>query len=164
MPSPIRYYLGIDPGKTGGLVCISRSGRIVTYEAMPLTEADIWKWFALLRTTGNIRGAFIEKVHSMPQQGVASSFTFGMGYGGLRMALVAAAIPFQEVNPQTWMKGLAIPPKKKTESKARSKNRLRGFAQQLFPGLGAWEWTKGEQLKVCDALLIAEFCRRTWDG
>jgi crossover junction endodeoxyribonuclease RuvC len=156
---PIRfakYYLGIDPGKSGGLCRLSESGEVAALSVMPDTELDTWQWFQGWGT----EFALIELVHSMPQQGVSSTFTFGKGYGGLRMALTAVGIPFETVTPQAWQKGLGITPKKKIESKAEFKARLRAFAQRLFPSLDLWGRTKGEQLSVCDALLIAEFNRR----
>jgi crossover junction endodeoxyribonuclease RuvC len=99
----------------------------------------------------------IEKVHSMPKQGVASSFKFGRGYGGLRMALIAAGIPFEEVTPQAWQKALAIPKRSKTETPVQWKNRLKALAQQLYPDIKV-------TLKLADALLIATYCQRKHTG
>lgn len=158
-----RIWLGIDPGQKGGLVALSNFG-VIEYEVMHSTEFDIWLWFED-RNHLNVT-ACIEKVHSMPKQGVASSFTFGVNYGNLRMALTAAGISFEEVLPRTWQKGLGIPPRKKTETRNQFKNRLRGVAQQLFPQLPIWKEprSKGRQLAICDALLIAEFCKRKDQG
>jgi hypothetical protein len=175
-------YMGVDPGKSGGVVIIWDQDNIDPYP-MPTTEWDIWVLFDNLLDV-NMMKAMIERVHSMPNQGVASSFTFGVGYGGLRMALTAARISFEEVSPKTWQKGLAILPRKKHtksrkvknrkgkwviqkyggETDTQWKNRLRAKAQQLFPELPVWSRTKGEQKAVCDALLIAEYCRRKDQG
>ena len=105
----------------------------------------------------------IEKVHSFPGQGVASSFKFGMGFGGLIMALVSSGIPFEFVTPRVWQKAMGITPREKsnrsdfTESKTQFKNRLKAKAQQLFPAVRV-------TLKTSDALLIAEYCRRKHKG
>ena len=159
MPKPIRrktdkVYIGIDPGKSGGLVAIQATslGSIVV-TPMPATERDVWDWFAAIPSEGSF--AVIEKVHSMPKQGVASSFTFGQGYGFLRCCLIASELPFEDVIPRNWQKALGIRPRKKTESNHQWKNFLRGKAQQLFPNI-AQEIT----LLTADALLIAEYCRR----
>lgn len=154
-----KLYLGIDPGQSGGFGFIDSSVSVVP---MPSTERDIWDRIVHIQSVFGVHQrrevvAVIEKVHSMPKQGVASSFKFGMGYGGLRMALIAARIPFEEIPPQTWMKALGIPSKKESESKAQWKQRLRGKAQQLFPDVPV-------TLKTCDALLIAEYCRRKHEG
>ena len=131
----IKTYIGIDPGQSGGLALIKSTTTEVTTEVidvikMPATEFDIWTWFLNKQTNCF---AIIEKVHSMPGQGVASTFKFGKGYGGLRMALVAAGIPFEEVAPRMWQKSMGISSRLKTESKTEFKNRLKSKAQQLFP-------------------------------
>lgn len=161
---PNRIYIGIDPGQAGGLVALFSSGRIEA-TPMPATERDIWLWFRDLGEF-NIAHAVIEKVHSMPDQSSQSSFTFGKGYGGLRMCLVAAGIPFEEVDPRSWQKALAIPSKKKEESKGAWKNRLLALAQQLYPVLPLWteKKAKGKQLAIADALLIATYCQRKHEG
>jgi len=143
--------LGIDPGQSGG-IAILWNDRDATTLKMPETERDVWE--AVRFDFGSKAFAFIEKVHSMPGQGVASTFKFGVGYGGLRMALIAAGIPFVEVTPQGWQKALGIPARKKTETKAQFKNRLKSHAQQLFPD-------QQVTLATADALLIAEYGRRT---
>ncbi len=82
----------------------------------------------------------------MKGNGVTSMFTFGMGYGGLRMALIAAAIPFVEVTPQSWQKAIGcLTQGDKNVSKAK--------AQQLFPTVKVTH-------AVADALLLAEWRRR----
>lgn len=158
-------FLGIDPGKEGALVCLSKEG-VLAANPMPETDRDIWEWFCNVKHVADkwSRGrivAAIERVHSMPNQSAQSGFTFGRGYGSLEMALTAASIPYEDVPPKTWMKGLSIPLRKKTESKGQWKGRLRAKAQQLFPELSLWKEprTKCKQLAIADALLIAEFCR-----
>jgi hypothetical protein len=150
---------------------------------MPDTERGVWEWFRTLAGLVQVY-AVIEKVHSMPSQGVSSSFTFGKNYGFLRGCLTAAGIPFEEVTPQVWMKALGVPPrrvgkkqkaKKKGkwvvqeiggESKAEYKLRLLSIAQQKFPQLPLWREprSKGKQLAVCDALLIAYYSQQKYAG
>ncbi len=154
-----RYFLGIDPGKFGGLVCLSRS-RIITCTPMPETTRDLCSWFQVVCLNPETTTAVIERVRSRPCQSSQSGFTSGRGYGRLEAFLTVLDIRTEDVTPQTWMRALSIPPKKKTESKSQWKERLRAKAQQLFPTLDLWEQTKGKQLAVADALLIAEFCRR----
>ena len=153
------FYMGIDPGQSGGIAILRAvgnrqwsDGRDCRLYPMPTTEADVWDVFL---KNCHTKMAVIERVHSMPGQGVASTFKFGMGYGGLRMALVASSIPFDEVTPRTWQKAVGTSPKKSTESKTRFKNRIKQKAQQLFP-------KENVTLKTCDALLIALYCRRTY--
>ena len=155
----MKIYIGVDPGASGGLAALCDS--VVEFVAMPATEFDIWEWFDTVRDRRDDSVfACIEKVggfiQGSPQPGSAM-FKFGASYGGLRMALVAAGIPFEEVTPQTWQKALGIPKRAATESKTQFKNRLKARAQQLFPDHKI-------TLATCDALLLAEYCRRKRTG
>lgn len=153
------YYLGIDPGQSGGLAIVTCAGtffKCTFLEKMPGSEASIWDMISSYCDMAN--NAMIEKVHAMPQQGVSSTFKFGCGYGGLRMALVAEGIPFEEVIPQTWQKALGVPPRNtKQENKRDHKKKLLAKAANLFPRVKI-------NLYTADALLIAEYCRRKYEG
>lgn len=146
-----KCYVGIDPGKSGGIASITEtaSGIVAKATKMPETDADIFdciKYNNIDPEVGTI--ALIEKVHSMPKQGVVSTFTFGKNFGALKMALTACGMPFMEVTPQKWQRGLDIPKKKKEETQTLYKTRLKEVAQQLFPDIKV---TKA----ISDALLIA---------
>jgi len=151
-----RIFMGIDPGKSGGIACVR--GSDVWACQMPKTERDVWEF---IDDNSNVEMTVIEKVWAMPsegrKQGVTSMFTFGMGYGGLRMALIAAGRPFKEVTSRSWQKHLGIAPRKKTESKTQWKHRLKAMAQQLYPG-------EDVTLATADALLIANYCQQMYGG
>jgi len=149
------FYVGIDPGQSGGLALLGNGYGVVSLVPIPSSYKDLLDWFL-----GAEQEAFavIERVHSMPKQGVASSFTFGKGVGALLMALTAAKIPHEEIDPRKWQKGLGITPRKKGEAKPQFKKRLQAFAEKLFPR------TEGITMATCDALLISEFCRRYREG
>lgn len=144
--------IGVDPGYSGGIAAVSGIGEARAWK-MPETERDTWNLFETLALadTGSDRVsgpvfALIERVHSMPKQGVSSSFRFGMSYGLLRMALIASGIPFEEISPHQWQKAMGCLSKgDKSVTKAR--------AQQLFPRVKVTH-------AVADALLLAELCRR----
>jgi len=167
-----RYYLGIDPGASGGLAVIEveEGSSVIKVVAapMPPTEADIWDWISQniswwLRGGKNSCFAVIEKVGGYvggAGQPGSAMFKFGQNYGSLRMALIASGIPFQEVTPQAWQKEVGMGGKKKGEEKGAWKNRIKAKAQQLFPVLTAGSVT----LKTADALLIAMYCRQKFGG
>ena len=142
------YYIGIDPGKGGGIAVLSADGRVLMAVKMPETERDILDalkghpW----RSDGAPAVAMLEFVRSSPQMGVASSFQFGRGYGGLRMALVATGIPFDEVIPRKWQAAMQC-------LSGCDKSVTRRRAQELFPSVKATH-------AISDALLIAEYGRR----
>jgi len=142
--------LGIDPGKSGGIAWITDGKPCV--EKMPETLKDLWD---LVQELSGVRWsnhgvteikAYLELVHSSPQMGVKSAFTFGNGFGHLEMALTAASIPFERVRPQVWQKSLGCLTK-------GDKNVSKRKAQELFPELKVTHAT-------ADSILIAEYGRR----
>lgn len=150
-------YIGVDPGASGGLACYSKDG--ITAVGMPSTERDVWEWFSGYNLDQR-PVAVIEKVGGYvggTGQPGSAMFKFGASYGRLCMALCAADIPYEEVTPQNWQKGLGIPGRTRKESKGQWKNRLKAHAQKLFP-------QEKVTLLTADALLIAEFCRRKHEG
>lgn len=159
-------YLGIDPGKTGGIVIFSSIPGYspITLISMPQTEHDIWRVFEAIQSHGRTVRAVIEKVWGMPNQSSVAMFNFGHGYGNLRMALTAISAEWEEITPQAWMKALAIPSGKKGEDKGTKKLKLKVKAQQLYPRLSIWDEAKYKQMAICDALLIATYCKRKYEG
>jgi Holliday junction resolvasome RuvABC endonuclease subunit len=143
----MRVFIGVDPGMSGGIAVIGETGAgyVRMSKFSDKTEADISELFNSVRADIQQSGGFavIERVHSMPKQGVASSFKFGQSYGFLRGMLIAHGIPFEEVTPQKWQKAMGCLTKgDKNVSKAR--------AQQLFPEI-AHKITHA----TADALLLA---------
>lgn len=150
----MKTIIGIDPGKNGAIAWITDGKPCV--EKMPDTLQDLWELVSSIRTSGEPRErlssavnglkAYIESVHSSPQMGVTSAFTFGQGFGRLEMALTAAGIPFERVTPQKWQKALGC-------LTGGDKNVSKRKAQELFPRLKITHAT-------ADATLIAEYGRR----
>lgn len=150
------YYLGIDPGQSGAVsivldrsVLITPNQKLLCLPFKDKTEHEISYWFEVLLTAyprDRIRAA-IEKVHSMPGQGVSSSFKFGMSYGFLRGLVVAHKIPFVEVPPQRWQKELNCLSK-------GDKNVTKAAAHKKWPMVA-------DQIKHsnADSMLIAEWLR-----
>lgn len=136
-------FFGLDPGKGGGIACVNEGGVVLFASPMPETEQGV---LAMLAAGGTYCHAMLEFVRSSPQMGVASAFTFGRGYGGLRMALVAKGVPFDEVTPVKWQAAMQC------RSKG-DKNVTKRRAQELFPGTTCTH-------AIADALLLAEYCRR----
>lgn len=142
------FFLGIDPGVSGGLGIVDEFGQhVAAFRLKDATDRDVWEWFETNTSTAEIRGC-MEKVSASPQMGVVSAFTFGNGNGFLRGLLVASAIPFDMVTPQRWQKELNC-------LSRGDKNVTKARAQQLWPGV---KITHG----VADCLLIAEYGRRQW--
>jgi len=132
--------IGIDPGTNGGIAWITDGRPCV--EKMPDTLQDLWELLRDIAVEGQCV-AYLEQVHSSPQMGVVSSFTFGNGFGRLEMALTAAGIPFERVRPQVWQKAMGCMTK-------GDKNVSKRKAQELFPQIKVTHAT-------ADALLIASY-------
>lgn len=143
-------FIGVDPGLGGGIAVLSVEGVPLLTSKMPESERDILdllEEFGGTDTLGRPKArAVLERVRSSPQMGVTSSFTFGRGYGGLRMALTALRIPFDEVTPQAWQKAMSCLTK-------GDKNVSKRRAQDLFPTVKCTH-------AISDALLLADYSRR----
>ena len=142
--------IGIDPGVNGGIAVIYGDTNVTSFK-MPETERDISDCFREVSDYAQLENenviVYLEKVHSMPGQGVVSTFTFGQNYGLLRGILITLGFAIYDVTPQKWQKELGI---SKSESKTIHKNKLKGLAQQWFPD-------QKVTLKNADALLIAKY-------
>lgn len=166
------WIIGIDPGKQGGMVAISKTEYF--YSPMPETDLDIWLWFDDVRLFKGSKYAIMEKVWAIPKggkkQGSTSIFTFGEGYGKLQMALCAAGLDYETVTPKSWQKHLEIKPRDSTKVKIKGKlrekenqtdwkNRLRDMAEDLHPDIELWSKPKtvGKQKAISDAVLLAEY-------
>ncbi len=151
-------YLGIDPGASGGIAALQVGDEPAMAWPMPETEREIFDRLRMIQTGGLVGWpeadvkCYMEAVHSFPGQGVASSFTFGKGYGFLRGVLVALHIPLIDVSPMKWKKALGITFTAQ-DSKKDKKNGSKALAQQWFPHLKITH-------AISEALLIAEYGRR----
>ncbi len=163
-PKAGTVYIGVDPGQSGGIGVITPSGGVYHFQLSD-NEHEVWEVFKLVKCYSEDPKAVLEKVHSMPSQGVSSSFKFGTNFGLVKMGLAASDIGYELVDPRTWQKALGIPPRKKkgkkfVENPGQFKKRVRDTCRRMFPKLELWKQTQGVQLAVSDAILMAEYLRR----
>ena len=126
-----RIYIGIDPGKGGGIGIIYND---ISYcRKCPATIYDMAEEIKIcMELAPDIqKTAIIEAVHSWSGQGVKSVWTFGENYGQWLGILAALNIPYSQVSPQKWMKFYGNLPREKKDRK----NRLKHLAQQRFPNI-----------------------------
>lgn len=145
----MQIFIGVDVGASGGIAIIDDHSRVLRAVPMPDTDADILEVMFWAEREAPLvpRRAVLEQVHSSPQMGVKSAFSFGSAYGRCRMALSAARVPFDEVTPFKWQRRMqCISGGDKRVTKER--------AQQLFPEFKVTH-------ALADALLLAEYCRLT---
>ena len=159
-------FIGIDPGLTGAIAALRQDGGIAgLWDAPILTvkknkatrhELNIADMVEILKTLPALHDAqalvaAVERVSSMPGQGVASSFSFGKGFGIWLGILSALGIPYDLVHPVRWKKLML-------DGMGKDKDASRIRAKELF----------GSQVDLslkkhhgrADALLIAEWRRR----
>ncbi len=169
----MKIWAGIDPGNLGALVFILDDGRIRIIDAptakvasgkrtrtvlLPAVMATELRYFADPSEDCDLH-VYVELVSSMPKQGVASSFNFGMGYGMWIGVLAALKIPYTLVKPNRWKKEMMAGMGKEKEAACVR-------AAQLFPSAsedlsrpkrgGGVVYLDGRG----DALLIAALCRK----
>jgi len=146
-----KNYIGIDPGKNGGIAVLDAEGKVLDLTKMPETPQDLLEF---LRKWKDGSVCTLERVGGMPGNGGSAMFNFGKGFGHLQMALMALEIPMTDVTPNKWEKAFQMGSSGKF-TKTEWKNLLKAKAQQIFPKLG-----RKVTLATCDALLIAEYGRR----
>ena len=161
----MKYIIGIDPGKKGGIAMLDQDGLVIDVRNMMETPNDILLHLDGLVELGKKMSddasfvVYIEKVGGIPGQGASAAFNFGKGCGYLEMALLARRMSTNDVTPQKWQKMYSVGHSSITKSTAAEKNehknKLKAKAQSLFPQLGR-KVTKN----TCDALLIAEYGRK----
>ena len=150
------YIIGIDPGKNGAIAALN-NGKIISLEKMPSTPQELIEYFRFLGFPKVLRKdelletyILIEKVHSMPTDGVRSAFTFGRHIGQFDMLFAFLNIKYNEVPPREWQKHFILG-KDPNESKYEYKKRIKDLASKKAPIL------KKNKISLtnCDAYLIA---------
>ena len=138
---------GIDPGKQGGLA-FKDGNKVQAISFSNLTQPEIAHKLREFMP----QKVYLEKVHSMPGQGVSSVFKFGEGFGHLKGTLDALGIPYELVSPLKWQTNLGC-------RTGGDKNVSKTKAQQLFPQVPKITHY------IADALLIMEYgCRLEKQG
>lgn len=128
--------IGIDPGFGGALALVS-DGRLTSFSDMPTRavtyknksrqEIDTNLVMAKLEMWRDLYGAehiTIEKVGTMPKQGITGAFRFGEGYGMIRAAATLTNLGIDYVTPAVWKRHFHL---------SGSKGVARTLAQDKWP-------------------------------
>lgn len=140
--------LAVDPGIKGAIsFYFPEAPELIAVEDMPVADGSV-DAVTLARRIGQMKPdvAFIEQVNSMPGQGVASTFKFGVSYGAAIGAISALQVPLHLVRPQKWKKHFSL-----TSDKEQS----RALALRLWPSSDAFARKKDEGR--AEAALIARY-------
>jgi hypothetical protein len=135
-------YLGADPGWNGGMALLHvTDGFVDSFAHYHKTWKDTVDW--LEPYAARVKFAVVEQVHSMPKQGVASTFKFGRAFGALEMLVTFARIPHKFVSPTRWQGDLRC-------RTGGNKNVSKEHAEQLFPRVKVTH-------AIADALLLSVY-------
>lgn len=147
-------YVGIDPGKSGGVCVYNTDTAVIELNKMPDTVHGIAELLGGILVTHSAVGVkvVLEKVHAMPGQGVTSMFTFGQGFGWLEGIIATLGMPCMEVTPQKWMSLIGSMPKDKADRKKHIKDWAEKRSGQVLP------------LYIADAVAIAYTAPKLWGG
>ena len=159
-----KLIIGIDPGLNGALAFLelepkSHKVTVVEFVSTPSMQKINSKGRAIVcpELVQAVKGviklcpkhekhAFLESVHSMPGQGVSSSFSFGKTVGVVEGIFAALEIPVIPITPQTW--------KKKFNLLKQEKDVARRYIITQYPEL-AEQFKLKKHVDKADAFLIA---------
>lgn len=146
------FTLGIDPGQNGGVAFFNFETRVLdSVHPMPLNpdkSVDVYALALLIETKAVlVRLAVIEKVSSMPGQGVASTFKFGFHYGIVFGVVAAHRIPIVDVVPSVWKSKLNL---------SHDKKKSLAMASNHFPEHEK-EFRRNKDDGKAEAALLAEY-------
>ena len=147
--------VGIDPGLTGAIAFLDGESYFV--EDMPVmargkgagkvkNQVNPSELYTLLAMRG-VKLACVERVSSMPGQGVAGVFSLGDTFGCIRGVIAAIGIPLELVTPQKWKKYYNI---------GSDKEIVRARAIERFPKA---ELSRKKDHNRSEALLIARYAQ-----
>lgn len=145
-------YIGIDPGKNGGIA-------VLTPE-IGGTIAEVYKYsndrlIAVIKAHEGQARATVEKVSARPHQGVVSMFNFGANYGAIIGILEALEVEYKTVTPQRWKRAMQV-----TKDKQSSIDK----AKEIYKGINlrATDRCRTDHDGMAEALLIATYGVQLW--
>lgn len=159
-------FVGIDPGVSGGIAVMNITpdlkiapGIVEMHSFRDMTMADTVYLFDRLfgsPTRDDKLHVMLERVHAMPSKfrGCSTSWTLAESFAMVKTLLTVHEVPWEMVLPEKWQTEIGVRIKK-TKKKVDKKKINREKAQALFPRLA------GITKDTADALLLAEYCRRT---
>ena len=149
-----KMFIGVDPGKNGGIAIINNDGDCVSYRCPKTVNDMAMSLMSLMPNNVAFKNiiAHIEHVHAMPGNGVVSMFSFGQNLGQWEGIFACLEIDVIYTGPRTWMSHYDCKP---NMDKKERKRYLRGIAEKLFPNIKM-------TFNISDALLIANYAKEIY--
>ena len=159
-----KIFIGVDPGKSGGIAIINVFTNEIFVTPMILSGKDVdAKAIADWITSNTYKYEHpitcIEKVHAMPGQGVTSMFKFGFVTGVMHGIIRTLGIPLHLVTPQAWKKEILAGTPKDKEAAI-------DFCRRIYPqvNLLATERSRKPHSGIADALCIARYAKEKYNN
>ena len=142
------YFLSIDPGAVSGAYALFFAGKPVKVGDLPVANgqldgAELGRMVAGMEPEAVV----VERVASMPKQGVASTFKFGMAVGIIHGVLLSNEVPLHLATPGTWKRHFHLT--------GTDKDAARALAIRLYPALQGLHRKKDQGR--ADALLMGTY-------
>jgi crossover junction endodeoxyribonuclease RuvC len=140
--------LAVDPGVSGAVaIYYPAVGRISVHDT-PTVDGDVDAvTLADIISSYGPNFAIIERVHSLPKQGVASTFRFGRAFGSVLGVIAALKIPHRLVTPTKWKAHFSL---------SADKEQARSLALQIFPHSASHLARKRDHNRA-EACLLAKY-------
>ena len=158
---PKHAVIGVDPGLSGAIAIIwmgNKSNQIffdmptrlkLNGKGREVCGYTLFLIFERLKRHGfRFDHAYVENVHSMPGQGVSSTFSFGKAAGVVEGVLSSMKVIIYMVSPQSW--------KREAGLLGSEKDAARTLVKKLFPDI-AYCVKRKKDIGRADALLLAYF-------
>lgn len=156
-------FIGIDPGLSGAIASVDERGELQAVEDMPVmangkgaSKVKNQVNAAALRdilmglkakTTQCVVG--LERISSMPGQGVASMFSMGDSFGSIRAVVACCDIRLEVLSSRTWKNHFKL---------TADKEQSRAKAIQLFPAAAA-SLSRIKDHNRAESILLASYLR-----
>ncbi|MFH0878121.1 MAG: hypothetical protein V2A34_00260 [Lentisphaerota bacterium] len=160
-------YVGIDPGKDGGIVAINGDSEVLIQLVTPTVNVAkkgkkreyLVDSMKTILEFGKIDFAVLEKTQAMPGQGGTSMHSLGRGDGLWEGILVGLGIRYQRVHPKTWQKLVHF-----DQGGDNPKSKSKIAAGRLFPGhdFRVSNRAKKPHDGLIDAALMAIYAKTTY--
>ena len=149
-----KKYVGIDPGKSGGIMVIDEMGEATAYKC-PEKVLDMSILFKLIigHTAPDNVELLMERVWARPGNAVRAAFTYGVNYGQWLGIAASHEIKMYTVLPNNWIKWVGCP---KALPVADRKRWLKAKAKELYPELNK------VTLATADAILITHYAKEEY--
>jgi hypothetical protein len=140
--------IAIDPGAVSGAYAYFDDDGPPVVGDLPVADGQLDGAFLGQMVRGmDPDAAIVERVASMPKQGVVSTFKFGMAVGIIHGVLLSNGVPLHLVTPGTWKRHFKLT--------GTDKDAARALAIRLYPAVQGLHRKKDQGR--ADALLIGDW-------